>query len=741
MTIATARRHPADRSAPARAVIAMWGLVALLASPALAQLGLGDRLTATRPAADAPSVRLVPAYTIVGPGSGGASPAVVPDERFVPMVLEIGPGNVSGSAVVEISQDATQSARIIAPFAATPDRPSVWPIVLPMSSRSDTVRVGLVAQENRSARVLRMDALAEFPDGNEQPLEFLIDPQVRLVGVIGEVSFATALGPWEQGEGTPPYGTFAAAKFEPERVPSVAMGFDALDALVVRSTVAERLLPAQLGAIRQWVRRGGRLIVIADEPGESWSRWFPPGEAPITLDPPTGESPRGPMPFGELRLDPSRLTAWRPVARTETGRRDGWVLGQTQFDRDATGQRGLIATGPVGFGMVSVAGFEPRDSMTLLDSAMLASIWSNLAEPMLMARSGSSEEDEPGGSSPRRRRWYAPSSGASQAERDAIIVAAENAIVVPELGNTIFYAIAGAVLLLAALVGPIDALVLKKLRARDRSWLTAIAWTALATYAAWMMPRVVHTGDTQIGRVGALDLIVRGPAGRPDASEGFGSSLVGVFAGTPFSSELQGFEPDRWWRGVAPIGGRRNESLSPITLVSTGRSLEPAAALGQGLWTIRTLLEQGPVTSPLHARITRLGSGELSVTITGLEEGDRVRSAMVRLGEGRGHLLDLTQWAGTGLRAIAAGEAGEVSLPDATPRVLTTLPGALERGGAIDAYLAQGTGQPGEWACVELFIERATPTVTLARKAVPREIVSVRLLTVVEDASGSGRRD
>jgi len=724
--------------------------IALLVSPmCAAQLDLGGPLTRTPTADDAPEVELVPAY------EARTSATPVPAERFAPMVLRIGPGRVQGIAVIEHRQDATQAVQTMVPFASTPDMWSEIPVTLNLPFGVESISIGLFDLTSERARPLRTETL-DVSGAWAEPDEdraFYVDRAVRLIAWIGSDPprgvIESASAPSQQQGLNDPAGYLDVITLAPERVPRSRIAFDAFDAVVIRAGGIEQLDAGRLGALRAWVRSGGRVLILADEPGSAWRRGLSSGSDGdlVRVTEPASMPIPGSMldEIGSGR-DRTETPVWRAVRVTDAGATRGWrTRWRVSGDSTAEGTGlGLTAWGPVGLGWTGILGAEPSLILGSQDAAAVSELWARALAPAIEARSSETDDSSAPRTSPGQISTGV-GSGATLTEQAAISAGAELVLDVPRLGHGPFVVIAGALVFLALLVGPLDMLVLGRLRLRRWSWLTVLVWTLVATVIALIGPRVVRQSDSRIGILEADDLIVEGAPGDPAASRGWTTSLIGMFAGGSSRVSVEESRNDSAWRGVSPLGRlSRRASLEPLAMLAGGLAgPSPAQPISMGMWTTRTVLRRAERTSPLHAAVSTLPGGGVGVTVTGLEPDERVKRAVVRTMEGSDE-LDLHPWAGTGLRAeasdLAPGAepdtrwlldsatdgmgAADRSISELTgPSVASWLPGATNRSGALERYM-----ETGRWAVVQMEIEGGHAGFALEGGGQVRRVRSVRLL-------------
>src|SRR5690606_829547 len=162
------------------------------------------------------------------------------------------------------------------------------------------------------------------------------------------------------------------ARGEADDRPLPWVGYEGVQGLVVTAlssgAAARSAVPRALEAVQTWVRSGGRLVVLADGPGDAWRQWLPDeARGMVSLDAP-GDGPLPPAVAAAVRraaqITATRLTAdpendslridvpppaeratQRVIRLTEAGREAGWTL-RWVSDGAEDVDRGLIAEGP-----------------------------------------------------------------------------------------------------------------------------------------------------------------------------------------------------------------------------------------------------------------------------------------------------------------------------------------------------------------------------------------------------------
>jgi hypothetical protein len=272
---------------------------------------------------------------------------------------------------------------------------------------------------------------------------------------------------------------------------------------------------------------------------------------------------------------------------------------------------------------VSILGLDPTRAPAEVSAKASSPVWRGVLEPVVadwLERAAGADRQ-------------GLSTGAPQ-ER-AANTAIERLGDVPVISDSVFVMIAGAMLLLVALVGPLDYFVLRRKRLGHRSWITALFWIAAASAVAFGAPRIVRTAPTQVNRITVVDAMLgSGPL--------FQSGVTGVYAGRSGSMRLEGIAPTSWWRGRSvSYGTEEFRGLAVVTTTQRAAGGEAGSTRGApleqvpiALWTFRAFADDAtgsPMWSSLTGRIHREGDG-YRVTLAGLPKGVVVTEATLRIG-------------------------------------------------------------------------------------------------------------
>lgn len=605
--------------AQARAGRLLAALLALLAFGVWP--GAFSRLAAAQTGpADAP-ISAPLTITSVDFGFGGT---LVP-ERWQPVVVWIASDRaLDGVVSIEYQQDGSQAARVEAPFATTPGRtiPVELAIAPPHRLSRVTLRVTGGPRDIRRVYTPMPQDEREFPMPSVQESPILI---VSLGETGAEQSLASLsrVTP-DQLEATPapPADTpedmvvqqatsaldqwrqrLVVPLIEPAMAPASWAAWDAAAAVVVRGATLESMDARRRAALMTWVESGGRLIIVMD-PGTAWTLGaaFPAAPLPVEAGAIERWDVSNPAAFGvELSRRPTELRG-RAMTLTPTGQREGWRLGWP-VTRPAQPAQSMLATGPVGMGIVTLLGIEPRSIPSLVSVEAERDLWQQvlIGDDLGLLpdhRTPKGAGDQSGGM------WWYYGSGEDTPGSTAIVGALDRAAAGLAVPQSVFLLVGLSMVLLAALVGPFDFFVFRRRGMGGRTWLTAMVWIGVATVGAYILPDLARTTQSTIRRLEVVDLVAVPQASvdrRPDlrACE---MAVTGLFSVRPESWQETPGGGGRWWRGVSstPLGYSGEATLSvfrPLRTRVTGSEGDVAlrrtavGALDMPQWTFRGLLD------------------------------------------------------------------------------------------------------------------------------------------------------
>jgi len=753
---------------------------------------------------------------------------LAPAERFAPIWITIDPGSraIEGTVSLTVPQDAVQQVRLVAPFAAAAGRATTieFAASLPTSMTQAVVQV-----RDRSGRVVASQTWNHAPAGRQQMLParlFMYEDVVVCVGVPGLPLAAKAWTPGltpvptgqtnyysaGQPNATPDLFQHVFAVDVPaDELPTAWIAYDSLRCLVVNAGATRSISPAAAQAIRDWVIDGGRLVVIASEPGAEWVSWLSGAglEGPLasgtrseveqsvlavelgdagSVAPPaalsraaaraprTDDLPNAPLLVGRLSV--------RPMVLTERGKHLGWrthweITEEMTADSAGTDvavatRAALLAEGPLGLGFVTIVGFDPADAVLGVDRQAVAHVWKQVLAGALepFAPHNDRRETTPGW-------WGQQASGDSQQARQAVMMGLDHLADVRVPSGSTFYIIAGACLALALLIGPVDAVVLKRLHLRPLAWATALSWIAMASLASYVIPAIGEQGGGRLGRLNVIDQ-VHDRHGLAVLSRQ--TALTGVFSGRAGSATLETSDPGAWWRGVSSVqthyyGRSPRSTAAPITLavgdlprVSTGVGAARGAgeslvgstvrgssprAIPMAIYTFRTLMERGVGNLPVGVQVSRRADDSWRVSVAGMPEGGRILEAELAVGSERypltfgvdtasgQHMALASRENDIGVRASAwrverlasesessppTGVSGPADWLNALPGQSLRLMGSDSRTDALEHMVASG-----HWAVVSLLIEGAPIDAATSIAETARRTVIARLAVPLDE--------
>jgi hypothetical protein len=480
--------------------------------------------------------------------------------KWTPLFLTLSDDSPrSVSVEVTFSHGGNRQMRIRQPMTIGPTPATFVVYVLPGYTLSEELRIDV--RDARSGR-----RLASHPDrGLDDPTGVQsASARERLIGTSGRRGF---------GPTTLPPGPLSAivGHLPPERLPTAAMLYDGLAALVLNAPDLTALTPAHQQAIADWVRAGGTLFFWPDENAL-------PDASPL------------------LDLLPARIGAATLIdldaatlARLDLPDRYAKLRGRVLTPRDGATPVDLLGVeaargyeSRVGFGRVVVLPFDL--ALVRLPERVTQPLWKLLLE------------------GPESRNTYGSSTVS------ASVQAMEQVGQIPGAGRFPFSAVALTLAGLMLVVGPIDWFVLKKLNRQPWTWATTLGWIGLVTAAAIYAGSLLNSGDLHLRTLRVIDEIDGVQVRRAD--------FVGLYAPTTAVYDLQ-VDPTLWWQ-PAPDGNwwGRQGLVEDYAFRQTpdGTVLQPALVR---IWNLRFFLGQAITNEPgtLEAKLKRVGD-RIEGTIT-----------------------------------------------------------------------------------------------------------------------------
>ncbi len=535
----------------------------------------------------------------------------LPAERWAPIRVVVSPLEepVQGMARIRINSGSDTLTTLV-PVTTTPGRETIVPATIWIPPTIASIQIELLAESGTRIATTSYGTLAGAQAvGLEPPTAMPIilgvgSPSLRLAfgrdsyerdfsGPGGDIDRSRAAVARVASAVPPAVGL-------PPWLPTEAMAYQGVAALVIDGAIADRLPPDALAAIREWVISGGRLMIV--NASSSAIRLVLAQHAPQGLA------------LGQLREVQLPDTLGGPISmavRTfeQTDVPPAW----------RTDEQGFTASGPVGLGTVSIVGFDPDAHANNDRIAAAETAWHAIMAPLITDRL------EEGRRMLGASRWDGTSLGTVSMQAALGWVSRA-----PVVGMGAFLAIFAMMLGLAIALGPIDRFALRRLRSLHRWWLTAIAWIALATVGAWLAPSYVRSGPTTVGNIRTVDAW----QDTTGTVHSWQTTISGIFLNRSAAIEFDSLDQTAW---LSPaVHPWQYTGMGSLTSVSTNAApaTQPTTAR---LWTTRSFEQQGPTTLPLGVDFAE-GRDRFELRLRG-PIAERVETIAVRTGGRWLHLL------------------------------------------------------------------------------------------------------
>ena len=318
------------------------------------------------------------------------------------------------------------------------------------------------------------------------------------------------------------------------QLPRSPIGFDAMDVLFLNRADLTRLDAQQQESILNWVRGGGGLLIA-------------PGNSPLPPDSPLPEAlPCRIGAVAKLDLGPEILQ------RTGLQPRFAHMAARTLEPNEGSKQIELFKASGVnacvrryGFGTILVSPIDLADLQ--FDAKVEAATAPEFWKPIFAELTRLPDEKEK--TQPAYYNGSQSESPDQQREGTATDVLCNFIGNVPGAGRFGFSYVAGALIAMMIVVGPVDWFVLKRLGYQPWTWATTGGWIALITLAAVYAGFLFKSGDLYFRTVRVIDQIDGASVGTSDLM-GIYSPRTRQYAITPQPYVLDG--PAGWWEPVVP---------------------------------------------------------------------------------------------------------------------------------------------------------------------------------------------
>jgi hypothetical protein len=432
--------------------------------------------------------------------------------------------------------------------------------------------------------------------------------------------------------------------------------------------------------------------------------------------------PLAPPPAGMRDIPPLAFAATinaRPISLTPRGHDAGWTLRWPIDDFSA-----LLAEGPVGLGHLTLISTDPERLFEVVNKHSTSAAWFDAIRDL---PTDAQKSEEPS--------YYRLGTGSTVAESKSVTAALDLLVADRSMNLFMFIPVWLCAALLAILIGPVDAIMLKRLNARQRSWSTAIGWCVLIAGIAAYVPAAIRTAPTTLDRMSILDIkLPRDPGEPPIAAV---TSVASVFGGKASMVHIDAYTPATFVHGVSAIASEYTTTKRGLPTLDTvwrtmteGDMQSPTLVphdLWIGQWMMRAFLERGPVVTSIRASAVKAGSGKsINVTITGLPPGASLSELSVAI---KNQTYATSQ-------PIKADDSGELTLTmepltgEWTPPAVADFAGSAERYRSMIKYAAMGQYAILRAQCTPL---RQSPDADPALGG--RQITHLRILVPLDDAT------
>lgn len=524
---------------------------------------------------------------------------------WCPVRVQITGGSAPADGVVrvEIGRGMATDMTVEAPFGATPKKTTFVDVCVPIvedSSRRPDERWMRVALVDRSGKTLRTARYSE--DGRNDSIRFFskfVNGDGHLMVYVGRSTLRIASQTWSMGyERFKGLSQITVTGALASSLPTKAMAFEGVDTLVIVQSEFASLDTVQQQAIAEWVSVGGRLMFVADSANPDLS-WLD-GGAPV-------------------RVERDRVSGRPRLSLTKSGARRGWTVATIRapdfaeevtstepliFEApqsvppDASSDRGIdaMAYGISGLGWVMILADDPGD---IYPWGEKASVWREALEPMIDSKKLAPDDEYA---------WF------STSRRVASMNAIVNAVADGMGLDTRFPVLVFAAILtvLAVLVGPMDRIVLRRLRLSGLAWLSALVWIGLVGVIAYLGPNFLRTSSSVQSRVTVTDInAIDGVASR--------SGVLSFFAGRSGVRTIEGAAPDSWWRSASAT--RSDWDARPVGALSVNAVQGVGSTPGgvyMGVWTLNAMTDECRLTPEYSGRLVASGGSAVSLELEGV---------------------------------------------------------------------------------------------------------------------------
>ncbi len=542
-----------------------------------------------------------------------------------------------GILTVSAQQDGLNNLVIRHEFVLTPNIPLEIPLVSKFAYGAERCSVRITTPKGKTVWGKSYNLWDDSQ--NKQIMQSLSENDL-MVGLVGHRKYGILK---LEKEAACKYGQSVGRVFVKDKLaanlPWDWTGYGALDVLVLYDADLSGCRENQLKAIEQWVRNGGKLLMILSSNPLS-------EENPLATSLPfeVGDSTQYPISPGMGRKLELSLSGTEEAVLWPLRKNDSKLCDFETF----SGQSAFFGVGYCGFGRVGVLSFDPS-TLTGANKHKSSEFWIHLLSSVLVDASIRDLQPE----LPKRSKksnYYGyqyqynlddiqtlsmrdviPALSEEEMENQygfltnryaiGLEQAASNTVMeyllnIPQMRPLSIWWVILLLVFLAVLLGPVDYLVLKKIDRQPLTWLTCGFWIVLFTVGAYYGVQALRSGELQYRSVTVTDTIDAEPAA-------WSATHAGLFAPKSDRYQLDGLGDQQWWSAVSPeqreiysYGGQKSATRNVYCMQYDGANVP--YTLPVNIWTMQCLLCEEPVNGfPIRATVKRQG-GRVTAEISNM---------------------------------------------------------------------------------------------------------------------------
>jgi len=392
-------------------------------------------------------------------------------------------------------------------------QPQTFPLFLPLRNiGSDDVSVIVRDAVTRKRLAVYPSPEASYRGGT------MTDPSRQFIGVSGNRTTLRAL------TDALPGAMLQAGYLDPAELPTDLIGYDCLDILLLNAPNLSALSVEQQQAIADWVRGGGNLIL-----------W--PSEDPVPAAGPLVDLL--PCRIGDSTVIEHSMDA---LEKAGLSRRFGKLNARQLIANPGAQAVPLLGSDKViawrdraAFGRVVVSPIY-RNALVFNDAKSTWKLWRPVLQGMVYKLPTDAEIVA------LPKNYYGVSQTALR-ESGAIREIGDLLGDVPGAGRFGFGYVAGVMIGMMVIVGPVDWFVLKKLGRQPWTWVTTGGWVALVTLGAVYAGHLFQSGDRHFRTFQLVDQTDGAAVARSDMAALYSPRTAEYDVATP---------PESWWVPASP---------------------------------------------------------------------------------------------------------------------------------------------------------------------------------------------